>query len=376
MKQQLLMKKDGDSLERALEKQLLKLFESLPDLASGCKVWRNPAAADKSFDIMGEMELLRIGDKVELWVECKDLPRPSQFPYVGLTNAFPSDVSRTIRVPVLAAPYISPRMAELCEKHGWSWFDLAGNCRLVVPGALYIERNGLAPVHERPKPKANLGTAASARVLRALLMTDSVCQRWTQTALQKACKPSVSIGLVNKVVTYLREQAWVSLDNDGQFFVSDPLGLLQEWEKEYRYDRHRKLSYFTLLKGDELECQLATLLNSEGKAAYAVFSAAEQEAPNVRQNKTWLYVNDAALDDFETMVKAKRVDSGANLVILIPEDDGVFYENRFRQRRALGRTNPVQTWLDLKNAGGRGEEAAAAIMEQRLKPEWKDRPND
>jgi hypothetical protein len=95
----------------------------------------------------------------------------------------------------------------------------------------------------------------------------------------------------------------------------------------------------------------------------------------VRQNKTWLYVNDAALDDFEVMVKAKRVDSGANVIVLIPEDDGVFYENRFRQRRSLGRTNPVQTWLDLMSVGGRGEEAAEALMEQCLKPSWKGRPD-
>lgn len=375
MKQSLLMKTDGDSLERALEKQLLKLLESLPGLASDYQVWRNPAASDKSFDIMGEMKLPRTGDKVELRVECKDLPRPSQFPYVNLTNAFRADGTRTIRVPVLAAPHISPRMAELCDEHGWSWYDLAGNCRLVVPGALYVERSGLATVHERPKPKANLGTAASARVLRALLMTDPVHQRWTQTALQKACDPSVSMGLVNKVVTYLREQAWLSLDDDGHFFVSDPLGLLRAWGKEYRFGRHRQLSYFTLLKGQELEQQLATLLKSKGRAAYAVFSAAELEAPNVRQNKTWLYVNDAALDDLEVMVNAKRVDSGANLVVLIPEDDGVFYENRFRQGRALGRTHPVQTWLDLKNAGGRGEEAAEAIIEHCLKPEWKGHPH-
>ncbi len=112
------------------------------------------------------------------------------------------------------------------------------------------------------------------------------------------------------------------------------------------------------------------MLNSDGRAAYAVFSAAELDAPNVRQNKTWLYVNDLALDDFEEMVKAKRVDSGANIEVLIPEDDGVFFENRFRQRRSLGRTNPVQTWLDLKHIGGRGEEAAAALMEQCLQPEW------
>jgi hypothetical protein len=262
-------------------------------------------------------------------------------------------------------------MAELCSEHGWSWYDLAGNCRLVVPGSVYIERTGNKPVHHRPKPKANLGTAASARVLRALLMTEPVNRRWTQTDLRKACEPSVSTGLVSKVVTHLREEAWLTLEDDGRFFVSNPVGLLQVWEKEYRFDRHRRVSYFTLLKGKSLAQMLSDLMRSEGEAAYAVFSAAELDAPNVRQNKTWLYVNDAALDDFERIVGAKRVDSGANLVVLIPEDDGVFYKNRSGEPWELGRTNPVQTWLDLMSVGGRGEEAAEGVLERCLKPGWK-----
>ncbi|MFT5633065.1 MAG: hypothetical protein ACI9SQ_000777 [Rubritalea sp.] len=370
MKQAENMKIEGALLERKLEGRLRSLLESISGMGSEIKVWRNPALADRSFDIMGELNISRTGNKVELWVECKRLPRPSQFPFVSLRNRFLENGSKETRVPVLAAPYISPRMAELCDEHGWSWYDLAGNCRLIVPGAIYVERSGNAPVHERPKPKANLGTAASARVLRTLLMADPIHRRWTQTDLRKICEPSVSAGLVSKVVTHLREEAWLTLEDDGRFFVSDPLGLIQTWSKEYRFERHRRISYFTLLKGDELEYQLATLLNSDGRAAYAVFSAAELDAPNVRQNKTWLYVNDLALDDFEEMVKAKRVDSGANIEVLIPEDDGLFFENRFRQRRSLGRTNPVQTWLDLKHIGGRGEEAAAALMEQCLQPEW------
>lgn len=368
MKQALLMKIEGDSLERALEKQLLKLFEGLPGLASGCKVWRNPAAADKSFDIMGEMKL-RTGDKVELRVECKDLPRPSQFPYVGLTNAFRSDGTRTIRLPVLAAPHISPRMAELCEKHGWSWFDLAGNCRLVVPGALYVERTGLAAVHERPKPKANLSSSASGQVLRTLLAPENAGKAWTQTVLQKNCEPGVSMGLVNKVVSHLRDEAWLATLDGGGFQVRDALGLLEVWDKVYRFDRHRRVGYFTLLKDDELRSCLHLLNNSNGKAAYAGFSAANFQAPSVRQTKTWLYVNDAALDDFVHVAEAKRVDSGENLVVLIPEDNGVFYGMEFPQK-GLARTNPVQTWLDLRSSGGRGQEAAEAILNQCLKPMW------
>jgi len=369
------MKYDHELLERKLEEQLRSILEAIPGMSSEARVWRNPAATDRPFDIMGELKIPRSGDTVEFWVECKNLPRPSQFPFGSLRNRFFEDSSRETRVPVLAAPYISPRMAELCDEHGWSWYDLAGNCRLVVPGSIYVERTGNAPVHKRPKPKANIGTAASARVLRALLMADPVDQRWTQTDLRKACEPSVSAGLVNKVITHLRDEAWLTREDDGRFFVPDPVGLIHAWSKEYRFNRHRRLSYFSLLKGDELEDQLARLLNSNGNAAYAVFSAAERDAPNVRQNKTWLYVNDLALDDFEEMAKAKRVDSGANIEVLIPEDDGVFFANRFRQARTLGRTNPIQTWLDLKQVGGRGEEAAEPLLEHYLKPAWKGHAN-
>ena len=372
MKQDTAMKQwpeSPESLERELERRLRSLLESIPGLGSGVKVWRNPAVSYRPFDIVGELELTRSGDKVELWVECKEQPRPSRFPYVALTNDFRPDGSRITKVPVLAAPHISPRMAELCEKHGWGWFDLAGNCRLVVPGALYVERSGIASVHERPKPKANLSSAASAQVLRTLLGPENAGQVWTQTLLQKTCEPGVSMGLVNKVVSHLRDEAWLATLDSGGFQVSDALGLLEAWDKAYRFDRHRRLGYFTLLKNDDLEHSLRPLNNSNGKAAYAGFSAANFQAPSVRQNKTWLYVNDAALDHFVHLAEAKRVDSGENLVVLIPEDDGVFYGSEFSQK-GLARTNPVQTWLDLRSSGGRGKEAAEAILSQCLKPIW------
>lgn len=369
MKQVDSVKISGELLERELEEVLREILESIPGLGSGVKVWRNPAASDRPFDIMGELELPRSKDRVELWVECKDLPRPSQFPFVNLRNRFFEDGSRETVVPVLAAPHISPRMAELCEEHGWSWFDLAGNCRLVLSGALYIERTGIAPVHKRPKPKANLGTAASGRVLLALLAPQKAGAKWTQTRLHKYCEPGVSIGLVNKVVTHLREEAWLEQLKDGTFRVKDAIGLLEIWGKVYRFDRHRRVGYFTLLKPQELQRRLERLNEAEGEVDYAAFSAADFQSPSVRQNKTWLYVSDEALDEFVEVTEAKRVDSGENLVVLIPDDAGVFYMGDHKEGR-LGCTNPVQTWLDLMHVGGRGEEAAEAVLNQCLKPVW------
>ena len=45
----------------------------------------------------------------------------------------------------------------------------------------------------------------------------------------------------------------------------------------------------------------------------------------MRQPKSWLYVDRAYVETFEKLTKAKLVDSGENLILLVPEDPGVFY---------------------------------------------------
>lgn len=72
------------------------------------------------------------------------------------------------------------------------------------------------------------------------------------------------------------------------------------------------------------------------------------------------------------MAEAKLVDSGENLVVLIPEDSGVFYpqEGGAMGEQRLSCTNPVQTYVDLFHCGGRGEEAAEALLDQNLKRAW------
>jgi hypothetical protein len=72
---------------------------------------------------------------------------------------------------------------------------------------------------------------------------------------------------------------------------------------------------------------------------------------------------------FQAATEATRVDSGENLVVLIPDDVGVFYRTEPGSHR-LANTNAMQTYLDLTYAGGRGEEAAAALLRQRLEPAW------
>jgi hypothetical protein len=124
------------------------------------------------------------------------------------------------------------------------------------------------------------------------------------------------------------------------------------------------------LQGRVLQDKLRALdPEGQGRLAYAAFSAADLQAPAVRQPRTWLYLDPNVEQEFQSAVQAKSVDSGENLVVLIPNDGGVFYRMEAGSSR-LACTNAVQTYVDLAHAGGRGEEAAEAILQQRLKPAW------
>ena len=370
--------KDQVSIERRFADKLENIIDAVPWLRGGVNVSYPPVGADLDYDFKLKLSLPGSSNgkqSIKLLVECKNQPRPSQFVHVARYNRFADDGGRHTTAHVLAAPYISPRIAEICKEHGWGWFDLAGNCCLSFPNLLHIEKTGLKTEISIPRPKANLSTDASARVLRALLSSGFAEKAWTQTALKKACEPSVSIGLVNKVSHYLLDQAWLELDPDGKLVVKDALHLLKAWAEKYKFERHTRVNYFTLLKPEELRQELALLSNIEvndpsKKVAYAAFSAADYHAPAVKQHKTWLYVNKQALNDFIELSCAKQVDKGENIVLLIPSDDGVFYDRQFRQGLDVSTTSPVQTWLDLQQVGSRGEEAAEAIMHQCIEPTW------
>jgi hypothetical protein len=357
-------------VEQRLAGRLRELLDAIPWL-EGWSLRRHPNMSTRGFDFLAKLPHPK-GGKIELWVQCKANPRPSEFPYIFVTK-------REENPPTLvfAAPFVSPRLGALCLENGWSWFDLAGNCSIDVPGLLRIERSGKEPVHRSPRPKANLSTAAAGRVILALLAPENAGMRWTHQSLSRECL-GLSIGLVNKLVRHLRDEGYVEylpLPNEG-LKLRDPVGLLTAWRETYRFDRHERRGYFTLLQGGKLTDALSRLGSRGGVfACYAAFSAAEFQAPHVRQPKTWLYVNEKSLALFEKLAEAKPVESGENLVLLLPEDEGIFQlrDGGWMGEGRMSCTNPVQTYVDLWHCGGRGQEASEALLSQRLKPQWKRR---
>ena len=359
-------------VEQQLAAQIQSLFSHVPWLP---ELTVEASDGDSRYDFLATMPSKNDAKSFRLVVECKMNPRPSDFIKMHQKMAEYLRENQSNAIPVLGAPFISPRIEQKCREHGWSWYDLAGNCFLNIPDRFILERSGRKPVvyPRSAKTQVNLGTREASRVIRVLLSPAGLQCRWTQRDLAKECVPEVSLGLVNKVIFYLREEAYLKVGEEGGFHVQDPVGLLTAWRDSYRFSRHQRLSYFTLIQGRKLHEALAGFGATEpgqGQIAYASFSAADIQAPNVRQSKVWLYVDRGILDKFSSDLEAKPVDSGENLVILIPEDRGVFYGSEVDPGR-LACTSPVQTYVDLYHSKGRGQEAADSLFEQKLKREWR-----
>jgi hypothetical protein len=346
-------------LERAFQRTLVDLLEEIVWLE--CRSISSLGGGSR-WDLQAIIGTRR---DVRLLIECKRALTPAQFEALALSRV--EDRSESI-LPILALPFVSTRVAEIAQKHHWGWYDLAGNCRIDVPGLLHIERTGRPPVYKAPQREATLASWEAARVVRALLAPEHAGRLWTQRALQAECFPPVSLGLVNKVVRLLQDQSMLGAEPG--VAVTDAAGLLRSWASTYRFQNHGRRHYFTLLRGPKLADALARLGNhADGYASYASFSAADLQAPHVRQPQTWLYVAPEAEELFRDLVEARPAESGENLVVLIPADEGVLYLPQ-RSPGRLAATNPVQTYVDLFHSGGRGEEAAAALLEHKLSPEW------
>ncbi len=150
---------------------------------------------------------------------------------------------------------------------------------------------------------------------------------------------------------------------DRRFRLAKPAELLDEWARNYAYTQNELIPLFALTRSvGELEQKLEAVCSKRGAPyAFTAFSAAARRAPFVRYSTAYLYYS-GELSVLEKELDLKRVPSGANLVVLVPYDEGVYYG-----RRPVGRiqvVSDIQAYLDLVTNPARGEEAARALREQ------------
>ena len=262
---------------------------------------------------------------------------------------------------VFVAPYISEASAEICKSNGVGYIDFSGNCRLDFDG-IYIEIKGNPNRFIRKSGLKSLFKPKAERILRALLSEPE--RQWLAIDLAEAAE--VSIGQVSNVRKLLLEREWIQDQKRGIKLI-EPLQMLASWLPEYQPDRSIAYELYDMGSVGDIESTISSFCNrTKSRYAFTSFSGASRYAPFTTYRTIAVYMNISAGNIKE--LPFKPVTSGANIRIISPYDDGVFYGTRNIQEQSV--VSPVQSYLDLKDEKARGEEAAEALLEQVIKPSW------
>ena len=263
---------------------------------------------------------------------------------------------------ILVAPYLSDASRQICKDAGVGCIDLAGNAFLSFKN-VFIERIG------RPNPFAvtrfskSVFSPKSSRILRVLLSAPS--KRWFVDDLSR--EAGISIGLASRVKQALLSEEWIKEENKS-FYLVKPDDMLSQWVNSYSYEKNQGFSFYSGLSEDQLEIAVKKECEKRKyRYGLALFSGARKVAPFVRFMRFFSYV-DGNIEDIAKALQLKKVDTGANVTLLQPYDDGIFYG--LQDINGIKVVSDIQLYLDLKSYKGRGEEAAQAIFEQRIKPKW------
>ncbi|GBD98043.1 hypothetical protein BMS3Abin07_00050 [bacterium BMS3Abin07] len=263
---------------------------------------------------------------------------------------------------IFIAPYLSDASRQICKEAGIGCIDLAGNAFLSFRN-IFIDRSG------RPNPFAvtrisrSVFSPKSSRILRVLLLNTS--RKWFVEDMSQ--EADISIGLVSRVKQALLEKEWIKVENR-RFYLVKPEDVLNEWVNNYSYTKNQSSSFYSSLSGNQLEKAIKKECDKR-KCRYglALFSGARKVAPFVRFLKFFAYI-DGDIEVVANSLQLKRVETGPNVTLLQPYDEGVLYG--LQDINGINVVSDIQLYLDLKSYKGRGEEAAQAILEQRLRPKW------
>ena len=212
----------------------------------------------------------------------------------------------------------------------------------------------------------NIFSKKASRVIRVLLVNGD--KKWTIEELSAESK--VSLGYTHAVISTLLEQDHVHRDNSYRIIISNPGTLIKRWASFNQYT-----SMNTFLRYHTFEGNIDKFLRKYGEEdkkryAFTVLAGAHLAAPYVRPTNIHFYIKDRGDSNyFVTKLDLRPVETGGNVSMVLPYDEGVFYETQ--EIDGLNVVSNVQLYVDLLNFPARGEEAAERVISI-LEKEWKN----
>ena len=367
------------TLERNAADRLAAELQEVPFLASA-SIRRESTHGDSRVDFILSVRSPKFNRRLVCEVKSGGQPRIARQACLNLLDYSRSDKRD---YPVFIAPYISPAAAAICDQYQVGYLDLAGNCRLAFD-QVYIRRERFPNQSVQKRDLRSLYSPKAERVLRVLLGAGK--RSWRMQEL--ANEANVSLGQVANVKKLLADREWIQQVGTLQAMrgasaadYQEKIGfrlrsldeavlpMLREWSQNYRIERSAASEYDSLKPIPQTEAELvASSRRTKAKLAFSGFSGAVRFAPAVRYQRVTAYVL-GDLPELSDQLGLKPVSSGANVTLVEPYDEGVFYGTREVEGAPI--VSPVQLYLDLAQTKGRGEEAASAILQEVIRPLWR-----
>ena len=267
-------------------------------------------------------------------------------------------------VPLVAVPFMGTIGRELCAEYDVAWLDLSGNARIFVPG-LRILIEGKPNLYKRPGRPSTPFAPKSSRISRWLLMhpTEPVTQR----ELARATRTDE--GYTSRVVGKLEDEGLVIRNVDGAILPREPDLLLDAWLEVYNFNKHYVLrGHVATRSGEELLRQMSDRLKRASVPYAATGLAAAWSLDHFAGFRTVsMYLRQEPSPDLIDALSFREETRGANLWLIIPNDEGVF--DGASTRDGIHCVHPVQAFLDLHAHPERAREAARELRNEHL--QWR-----
>jgi hypothetical protein len=346
---------------KEITQRILKEFPRFLPTFKVSKIETNKKLSGNIFDLVFK---IRTQDRKEWFLVCeiKELLQPRMAREISIR--LKENLAELNKVyPVLITTFLGDRTREILKREGIGYLDLAGNCFLKFNN-VYIEKVvDKNPFAEKRKLKT-IFKPVSSRILRVLL--EEPKKKWKILELSKVAK--VSLGQTSNVFRWLIDEEY--LRKDKKFYsLIEPGKLLDEWSQNYLYTQNKMSAYYSFEQNLEKLLKNISQVSKDKDLKYALtlLSGASLVAPFVRGvSGLQMYIGDTGdLSKWVRLLNLRPVESGSNISLYIPYDEGVFYKTQKIDDIVV--VGSIQLYLDLYNYPTRGKEQAEFLRREKIK---------
>jgi hypothetical protein len=267
-------------------------------------------------------------------------------------------------VPLIVAPYIGKRQAQILATEGISWLDLCGNMRVELPGRAYIERTGNKNRYPDTAPIKKIFQGISALVSRALLLKPEGFRSQYEIAdFINGRNANISASTVSRVLKSLEEELLVR-KTASAISIIDPNRLLDSLARGYINSTRRKELKTYKFACDDFESSARHIFAGQ-KTTYAAggFYAAKLKGL-ATTDKITIFVRDIEEARKAFQLNIPDAEFG-NLSVTETKDVGVWFNI---DRRALIPTvDDIELYLEMTVDTPRGPKIAELLKQGILK---------